>query len=265
MRKSALFSGTLVVLVGIILLAVNLGVVGTAIWSFFWPLVLILLGIWFIAAPHQRKGEIKAVGRSILLENETQAEIHFNYGAGVMVVEPSDKPGELIGGTFVGGITDDVKRSGGKVFVKLSPPSESIYAGSWFYHPQGINWTVGVTKEIPLNLNFHTGACEAKLDLVDLQVSELTLETGASSTEVHLPKNAGFTRMVVKSGAAAVRIFIPQGVSATIRESSGLSGINIDTNRFLQNGHTYQSIDYETAANKVDISYEGGVGSVEIK
>ena len=61
-----------------------------------------------------------------------------------------------------------------------------------------------------------------------------------------------------------MKLHVPQGVAASISESSGLSGIKVDTSRFMQNGHTYQSADFSTAANKVEIYYEGGVGSVEI-
>ncbi|KAF0110537.1 MAG: Uncharacterized protein FD147_1593 [Chloroflexi bacterium] len=265
MRKSALFFGTLIILLGAMLLAINLGVVTTAIWSFFWPAILVLLGVWFIAGPYLLKGKVETVERSIPLENGTEAEITFNYGAGMLSVASTLRPQELVGGSFVGGISDEVNRTGGTVNVKLNTPSDMLFPGNWVYGHQGINWNVGLTKEIPLKLYFHTGACEAKLNLADLRVTELVVETGASSTEIQLPQNAGYTRVTIKSGAAAVKINVPQGVAASIRESSGLSGINVDTSRFIQNGHTYQSADYATASNKVDISYEGGVGSVDIK
>jgi hypothetical protein len=265
MRRSALFFGTIIILLGAVLLAINLGVVTSRIWSFFWPLVLVLLGVWFIMGPYLWKGKVETVERSIPMANDSAAEIHFNYGAGVLDVNSSSRPQELVGGTFVGGLTEEVNRSGDKVAVKLNTPTDMIFPGNWAYGHQGINWNVGLTRDIPLKLYFHTGACEAKLNLTELRVTDLTVETGASSTTILLPQNAGFTRVVVKSGAAEVKIKVPEGVSASIRESSGLSGINVDTSRFIQNGHSYQSADFATAVNKVEISYEGGVGSVDIR
>ncbi len=265
MRKSALFFGTLIVLLGVILLGINLGFVTHSVWRYFWPLVLVLLGVWFILGPYLWKGNMETVERSIPLVNDTSAEIRFDYGAGQLVVGPSASTTDLLRGTFVGGLHEDIYRSGGKVTAKLNPPTEMIFPGNWIYGRQTINWKVELNRDLPLQLRFHTGACEAKLDLADLKVTDLVIETGASSTEVHLPKNAGFTRVKVTSGAAEVKLFVPQGVSASIRDSSGLSGISVDTTRFVQNGRTYQSADYGTAANKVEISYEGGVGSVEIK
>jgi hypothetical protein len=264
MKRSALFFGSILVLLGVMLLAINMGFVDQTIWRFFWPLVLVLLGVWFLLGPYLWKGNLEVVERSIPMMGDTEAQITLDYGAGRLNVGPSAKPQELLGGTFTGGITEELHRNGGVTSLKINPPTDTMNPGTWVYGRQGINWDVNLTKDIPLKLHFHTGACEAKLNLTDLKVVELSIETGASSTEVNLPQAAGYTRVLVKSGAAEVKLHIPQGVAAMIRETSGLSGIQVDTSRFIQNGHTYQSADYDAAVNKVEISYEGGVGSVNI-
>ena len=265
MRRSTFFVGAFVVLLGAVLLAINLGVVTSKVWTYFWPLVLVLLGVWFIVGTYMKKDKLESVERSIALAGDREAEIEFNYGAGILSVGPSNKPQELVGGMFVGGLTDEVDRSADKTFIKLSTPADLIFPTSWVHNSEGLGWNVGITKDLPLKLHFHTGACEARLDLRELRVSDLIVETGASKTVVDLPQNAGFTRVEIKSGAAEVRMTVPQGVGAIIKESSGLSGINVDTTRFIQNGHEYKSADFETAANKIEINYEGGVGSVDIR
>jgi molybdopterin-binding protein len=264
MKRSALFFGSLLVLLGVMLLGINMGVLHNDVWRFFWPFVLVLLGVWFLLGPYLWKGNVETVERSIPMMGDIQAEIQFNYGAGRLTVGSGAKTGELLGGTFTGGITEELHRSDGKAFLKVNPPSDTVFPGPWMNGHQGINWDVNLTREIPLQLQFHTGACEARFNFNELKVTDLTVETGASSTDIQLPQNAGYTRVVVKSGAAEVKLHVPQGVAALIRESSGLSGIKVDTSRFVQNGHTYQSADYNSAANKVEISYEGGMGSVEI-
>lgn len=264
MKRSALFFGTVIVLLGVVLLGINLGVVDHRVWRYFWPLVLVLLGVWFLTGPYLSKGSLESVVRSVPMTNDTEAEIHFNYGAGSLVIGSGANPQELLNGTFTGGITEELHRSNGKAFLKINTPADFIFPGAWAAGQQGFNWNVNLTNEIPLQLRIHSGACEARLDLTNLKVTELNIETGASSTDINLPQNAGFTRVVVKSGAAEVKLHVPLGVAASIRESSGLSGIKVDTNRFIQDGHSYQSVDYNTAANKVEISYEGGVGSVDI-
>jgi hypothetical protein len=62
-----------------------------------------------------------------------------------------------------------------------------------------------------------------------------------------------------------VTVRVPSGVAARIRIRGGLAGIKVDQNRFPRMGDTYQSADYDTAPNKVDVDIETGVGSVEIR
>jgi hypothetical protein len=53
-------------------------------------------------------------------------------------------------------------------------------------------------------------------------------------------------------------------VAASIRIKSGITSLNINP-RFsrLENGQ-YQSSDYSTASNRVDMTIDAGVGSIEI-
>jgi hypothetical protein len=62
-----------------------------------------------------------------------------------------------------------------------------------------------------------------------------------------------------------VVVRVPSGVAARIRASGGLADIRVDRDRFPRAGGVYQSADYDTAANKVDIDVEAGVGSVNIR
>jgi hypothetical protein len=95
-------------------------------------------------------------------------------------------------------------------------------------------------------------------------VTELRLGTGASATEIRLPKAAGATKVRIEAGAASVKIWVPQGVGARIRAEGGLSDMKVDGSRFPRQGLYHQSPDYETAANKVDLSIQMGVGSAEV-
>ena len=109
------------------------------------------------------------------------------------------------------------------------------------------------------------GASDAHVDLTDVRVTDLKIETGASNTEITLPANAGVTHVDLDGGAASVSFTVPEGVAARIHVDSGLSSIDIDRNRFPRVGSYYKSDDYETAANKVDIEADFGAGSLSIR
>jgi hypothetical protein len=130
---------------------------------------------------------------------------------------------------------------------------------------KGFQWDCGFTTDIPLDLVFEIGAVEANLDLTELQVKDLALKTGASSTRLKLPAKAGMTHLKVEAGAASVEIDVPDGVAARVETSAGLASIDVDQSRFPRVNGYYQSADYDTAENKVDIRIETGVASIEIR
>jgi len=54
-------------------------------------------------------------------------------------------------------------------------------------------------------------------------------------------------------------------VAARITATVAIGSFNVDTQRFpLAGSGRYASPDYDTAANKVDIHIEGGVGEVRV-
>ena len=70
--------------------------------------------------------------------------------------------------------------------------------------------------------------------------------------------------MKVSSGAASLEIHVPKNTAARIRVE-GLVTKDIDQKRFPLKGKYYQSEDYDSAENKVEIWVESGLGTVEIK
>ena len=263
MKRNNLFWGLIIVLLGAVLLAINLGVVGSRIWPFFWPALIILVGIWFLLG-YSQKHNLESIQYNLPYDDCDSAEIEIHHGAGRLEVNSISILGDLISGSFAGGVTADVNRQQKMMKVVLQTPSDAIFSGPWGAG-HGLEWKVGITRELPVKLHFHTGASESIFDLTELQASDITLETGASSSEILMPAHAGNTRAKIESGVASVKIRIPDGVGANIHVESGLSGLNIDPARFSHEGEYYRSSNYATAENKIDLSIETGVGSVEIK
>lgn len=266
MRRSGVFFGVFIVLLGAVLLAINLGYVDNRIWNFFWPVLLVLLGVWFITRPRRwaNAGTYTAEQASFPVESAAEGEIQVHYGAGRLQISASNNPAELAGGSFVGGVLSDRTMQGSKVVLALRTPSERVWGGPWAAGEQGFEWKLGINPQIPLDLHLHTGANEEILNLSDTHVRSLVLETGASKTDITLPSAAGYTRATVKSGLASMNIMVPMGVAASISVNAGLSGIKVNESRFPHVGERYESPDYASASNKAEIFVESGLGSVDI-
>jgi len=202
------------------------------------------------------------------LQGAHRARVRVHYGAGRLSLQAGTRPGELICGTFGGGLEHTSRREGDLLDVDMRMPTDrfSPFSLPWVWGARGaMSWSVALSNEIPLMLDLETGASDTRLDLSELLLTELRLKTGASATRLTLPAHAGQSRVDIKAGAASVEVRVPPGVAARIRVDGSLAGIKVDSSRFPRVGDVYQSSDYDSAANKVDVTVEIGAGSIDIR
>ncbi len=267
MRTNRMFWAILMVGLGFLFLANNLGLMSVNVWGLIWPAFLILLGISFLLGNSQSSGEMVLEEGSIDLEGAERATVTVKHGAGKLTVNSIAESGMLASGMFANGLDARVKRDRNQLNVIMQPHTpvfpDMLFPWNWITG-KGFQWDFGFTKNIPLHLVFETGAVDAHLDLADLQVKDLLLKTGASSTNLTLPAAAGLTQVKVEAGAAAVIIRVPEGVAARIEAEVGLATVSVNQSRFPKLNEYYQSVDYESAENKADIRIEAGLGSIEI-
>jgi hypothetical protein len=262
MRSGTLFWGFVLIVAGGLLLLNNLGILAVNIWDVMWPLFLIALGVWILWGTVFRRSA-QAEHAAIPLDGAARARIRVHHGAGRLDIGPGAGNGNLVEGEFGGGLDKKLRRDGDLLDATLSVP---VQVFPFFWGPgYNLDWTFRLARAVPVALNLETGANESRLDLTGLMVTDLSLKSGASSTTVDLPAEAGFTRVRIETGAAAVNVNVPANVAARIRAHGGLSSINVDSNRFSRMGDIYQSPDYETAANKVEMDIETGVGSADVR
>jgi hypothetical protein len=171
--------------------------------------------------------------------------------------------GTLMEGDFGGGLDYSSHREGDGLKVKMRVPDQ-IFPFGW---TPGftLDWSFALARDVALELDLHTGAGEAHLDLTELMVKGIQLKSGASATAINLPSNAGQTRVSVEAGAASVQIHVPSGVAACIRSHGGLATIDVDQSRFpLIGSQIYQSADFDTSENRVEMDLQMGVGSIQV-
>lgn len=262
MRRGTFFWGGILVLIGIVLLLDNLNIFGNInVWNLIWPFFLILLGAWILWGTVFRRS-IETEHATISLGSAKKARVRIQHGAGRMDLFSGVESGLLVEGDFGGGLQSTARQEGDTLRVNMRVPERYF---PFFWTPgESMDWSFGLAKNVPLHLEVEGGANEAKLDLSELRVEELTVKSGASSTKVTLPANAGHTRVRISSGVASVEVKVPQDVAARIHAGGGLAEIKVDSHRFPRNGEVYETPDYVDALNKVDIDVDMGVGSVRV-
>jgi hypothetical protein len=265
MRRGVIFWGVILIVVGTLLLLSTIGVIPAGP-GLIWPLLLIAVGVWLVWATSNRPGQMEVQEVDIPLADATRARVSIHHGAGRLNIASGAPPGQLASGRFSGGLDYNVDRAGDALEVRMHIPDQgSRWANPWSWNRGGLDWNMGLASDVPLELELDTGASATEADLSALRLTALHLKTGASSSRLVLPSNAGYTQVEIEGGAASVTLRVPPQVAARILSQGGASSTNVDVARFPRTASGYVSTDYETAANKIDIRANIGAGSVEVR
>jgi hypothetical protein len=126
-------------------------------------------------------------------------------------------------------------------------------------------WNLRLAPNIPLTLDVNAGVGGANVDLNALNVNDLKLDTGVGEIRVVLPSHAGTVNAKINGGIGGLTMWIPEGVPARIRSHSGIGGVSINPTRFPRVGDDlYESANYATATNKIDLNVDAGIGGISI-
>jgi hypothetical protein len=260
-RRGNIFWGVVLIVLAVLLLFKQMGLLIGDVFALFWPVAIIALGVWLILIVSTRRQPLLGEQVSLPLQGATSAYLRFNHGAGRFHLASGAGSGEVLNGTFGGGLEQKNKMVNGRLELMLRSP-----ARFWVWGPgETLDWDVHLNRDLPLSLKVDSGASASVFDLSDLKVTDLDVDTGASSTEITLPAQAGMTNVDIDTGAASLKLHVPTGVAARIRIKSGLAGVNVNQSRFPRlEGGTYVSSDYATATNRADITIDTGVGAIEV-
>jgi hypothetical protein len=262
MKASTLSWGAVLILVGGLLLLSNLGLITVKVWAILGPSLVILLGVWILGGVLFGKTQVEHA--SVSLDGAESARLRLRHGAGRLHIFAGANEQDLLEGDFGGGLDVNTRREGNQLSVSMSMPPRA-WNFPLFWNQGSLDWSMGVNSRLPIFLELETGASEVRIDLTELMVRELSLKTGASSTEITLPASPGDLRAKIYGGAASLKVTIPSGVAARIRFVGGLASVSVDRNRFPKVGDVNQSPDYDTSSNKVDLYIENSVGSIDIR
>ena len=258
MRYSSIIWGLLLILTGVLFLLNSLGILAVNIWAVLWPSALILFGLAALAGAFRHNSADAVVeGLALQLKGYEEAAVTIHFGGGRLELAGGAPPDELLSGTFGGGVIHHLDPDGEVARVALRatdglPPGE------------GREWAVALNEGIPLTLTVNSGASEALLDLTSTQLRRLDVHTGAGRVELDLPAAAGQTAVNIEGGAGEVIIRVPEGVAARVSGGAVLGRVDVDETRFLRVSDGWQSDQFETAANRAEITVRFGAGRVQI-
>ncbi len=265
MRRGQLFWGFALLLIGGFMLANEMGIRlpnGTSLMELFWPIALLGAGAWVLVGVFIR-GNIDTENASIDLQGASSVNLTISHGAGELKIHGGANAAELAHGSFMGGLNHKANRNGDQLQVRMRPAKDVMDFP--FFGPQSrLDWDVALNPNIPMTLKLNLGANKSDIDLREMNITDLDLDTGASETKLTLPSRGRF-KADLDLGAASLEVIVPDGLSARIRTSTGAADLKIDESRFPRGGGYYQSPDFDSATNSVDMTIDAGAASIRVR
>lgn len=288
----AIFWGLLLVAFGGLLLLGNLGIVEvnwSELWRL-WPLLIVGAGFSVLATTHwlwkalsmvfivvaifaviwigtgqYETGTTGLTSQNVSVDTDRgvmQADVTVRAGASKLTINSDDMSRVLLAKLTSNGLMlqENVSREGMTQKVVLSSDAQR---GIWF-GPQQNTWDVTVTERLPMKLTIDAGASSIDADLSEVQLTNLSVKAGASSTVITLGSKQADLNVDIDSGASSTVLRIPKDSGVTMSFDGGLSSREFDDLKEISEGE-YRSDNYETATNRIIINVDAGVASFKIE
>ena len=259
MRRDSLFWGGALIIIGVLLYLQTQGIINN-VFQYFWPIAMMLVGMWLILGVYRKPAPMSGETFSIPVESAQKVNYSFSHGVGQINISGGAPMGQALLGTAASGMNQrshlngdqlDVRVEAGPSFLPFIGPSEGV-------------WRFQVVRDLPVLLSVDAGASSINIDLRDVLAKHLAVKTGASSVNVTMPAH-GACLFDLNGGATSVTILIPEATAARIRVD-GVTSMDVDTNRFPRLGQDlYQSPDFEAAGDRAEINITSGLGKVSVR
>ena len=126
------------------------------------------------------------------------------------------------------------------------------------------NKSIIYLNSLPIwDINLEMGAGEVRFDLTPFKVNSLNFKGGAASFEAEIGTKQPLTNVSVEAGLASVKIIVPSESGCKIDVDSGLSSKDFIGFNKMSDG-SYETSNYNTAKNRININFEGAVSSFEV-
>jgi hypothetical protein len=135
----------------------------------------------------------------------------------------------------------------------------------WLAHTRKPLADVMLNGSIPWEIEFHRGVSRLNADLSELPLRALDLSS-ASQVAIKLPQPSGAVFINVSGSVSEMTIQRPRGVPIRVRIDGGVSRLALDEQRCgaVGGGIQWQTPDYDSAADRYDVSMVGSASNVTI-
>jgi hypothetical protein len=204
---------------------------------------------------------VKTESQSVNLESATSADVQIDFPAGELKVQSGAS--NLMDASFRYNVDDwqpEVKYSEdgpqGELLVN-QPGDDRVPVGGELVN----EWEIQLNNNVPMDLIVRTGAGNSELDLAALDITSLTVETGAGVTTVNLDGSWQHDVDVsIQGGFGELTVNLPAEMGVRVEMDTAL--VTVTANGLINDENGYVNQAYGTAPHTLTLKLEAGVGSV---
>jgi hypothetical protein len=123
---------------------------------------------------------------------------------------------------------------------------------------------VGLSRLPALELNVDAGASHINFDATNLKLQNLTVDGGASQSQITIGTLLPKTTINIDGGAMNLVLLVPKAAGLKITDDSGLSSSNISDLGLTKTDSTYTSTAFDSAAQQLIINFDAGAAHLTI-
>ena len=129
---------------------------------------------------------------------------------------------------------------------------------------KGNDWIIKLSQEPILDLRIYSAVSGADLDLSEIKVEKLRLETDVGKAKIKLGKLVPNVLAKIESDISEVTILVPKGSGLKIISDTDLSTTNFDLPLNKQEDMLFTD-NFQTAENKIEVRLDGAISSLKIE
>ena len=125
-------------------------------------------------------------------------------------------------------------------------------------------WQIHINPTVSSDITAHSSGGNLRLNLAGMAITHVSADSGGGNVDVVLPDNAANLNVTARTGAGNATVEISSSTAARIHATTGLGKVIVDPRFSQTDKNTYQSSDFDSAANKIEIKVSSGAGNVSV-
>lgn len=127
------------------------------------------------------------------------------------------------------------------------------------------DWLVHLNPAVVTDVDVQSDGGNISLDLTGMHIRSVSADTGGGNVTVVIGGGqTGTSTVQASSGAGNVEVHVPKGTAVRVHATTGLGQIIVDSRFTKEDDNTYQTNDFESATDRIEITLESGAGNASV-